>query len=127
MGADGTWNMTMKTPMGEQAGTLTLTTDGGTLTGTMGGPQGTMELENGTVDGDNLAWTVNMTSPMPITIEATATVDGDAIRARPSWVLSELRRSAALGPDTPTVWPSRPTPSRVRSAGGWLLPTSHPA
>jgi len=38
-----------------------------------------MELENGTVDGDNLAWTVNMTSPMPITIEATATVDGDAI------------------------------------------------
>ena len=79
MGADGTWNMTMKTPMGEQAGTLALSTDGGTLTGTMGGPQGTMELENGTVDGDNLAWTVNMTSPMPITIEATATVDGDAI------------------------------------------------
>ena len=79
MGADGTWNMTMKTPMGEQAGTLTLATDGATLTGTMGGPQGTMELENGTVDGDNLAWTVNMTSPMPITIEATATVDGDAI------------------------------------------------
>ena len=79
MGADGTWNMTMKTPMGEQAGTLTLSTDGGTLTGTMGCPQGTMELENGTVDGDNLAWTVNMTSPMPITIEVTATVDGDAI------------------------------------------------
>ena len=79
MGADGTWNMTMKTPMGEQAGTLTLSTDGGTLTGTMGGPQGTMDLENGTVDGDNLAWTVNMTSPMPITIEATATVDGDTI------------------------------------------------
>jgi len=79
MGADGTWNMTMKTPMGEQPGTLTLATDGDTLTGTMGGPQGTMELENGTVDGDNLAWTVNMTSPMPITIEATATVDGDAI------------------------------------------------
>lgn len=78
MGADGTWNMTMKTPMGEQAGTLTLSTDGGTLTGTMGGPQA-MELENGTVDGDNLAWTVNMTSPMPITIEVTATVDGDAI------------------------------------------------
>ena len=79
MGADGTWNMTMKTPMGEQAGTLTLATDGGTLTGTMSGPQGSLELEGGTVDGDALSWTVNMTSPMPIKIEATATVDGDTI------------------------------------------------
>ncbi|HCV35167.1 MAG TPA: hypothetical protein DGF10_10940 [Acidimicrobiaceae bacterium] len=79
MGADGTWNMTMKTPMGEQAGTLTLATDGGTLTGTMSGPQGSLELEDGTVDGDALSWTVNMTSPMPIKVEATATVDGDTL------------------------------------------------
>ena len=79
MGADGTWTMTMKTPMGEQAGTLTLATEGGTLTGSMGGPQGSLELEDGTVDGDSLSWTVNMTSPMPIKIEATATLDGDAI------------------------------------------------
>ena len=79
MGADGTWNMTMKTPMGEQAGTLTLATEGGTLTGSMDGPQGSLELEDGTVDGDSLSWTVNMTSPMPVKIEATATVDGDTI------------------------------------------------
>ena len=79
MSADGTWNMSMKTPMGEQQGTLTLATDGGTLTGTMAGPQGAREIEDGTVDGDSLAWTVNMTSPMPIKVEATATVDGDAI------------------------------------------------
>ena len=51
MGADGTWNMTMKTPMGEQAGTLTLSTDGGTLTGTMGGPQGPGFSARATPDG----------------------------------------------------------------------------
>ena len=79
MSADGTWNVTLNTPMGAQAGTLELATDGNTLTGTMSGPQGSMELENGTAYGDSLSWTVNMTQPMPITIEATATVDGDEI------------------------------------------------
>mgnify|MGYP001585714864 CR=1 FL=1 len=79
MGADGTWNVTMKTPMGDQAGTLTLATDGGTLTGSMSGPQGSTEIEDGTVDGDTLSWTVNMTSPMPIKVESTATVNGDSI------------------------------------------------
>ena len=79
MSADGTWNVTLNTPMGAQAGTLDLATDGNTLTGTMSGPQGSMELENGTADGDSLSWTVNMTQPMPITIEAKATVDGDEI------------------------------------------------
>ena len=79
MSADGTWNVTLHTPMGAQAGTLELPTDGNTLTGTMSGPQGSMELENGTADGDSLSWTVNMTQPMPITIEATATIDGDEI------------------------------------------------
>ena len=79
MSADGTWNVTLNTPMGAQAGTLELATDGTVLTGTMSGPQGSMELENGTADGDNLSWTVNMTQPMPITIEATAAIDGDEI------------------------------------------------
>ena len=80
MSADGTWNVTLNTPMGAQAGTLELATDGNVLTGTMSGPQGSMELENGTADGDNLSWTVNMTQPMPITIEATATIDGGSLR-----------------------------------------------
>ena len=79
MSADGTWNVTLNTPMGAQAGTLELATEGNTLTGTMSGPQGSMELENGTADGDSLSWTVNMTQPMPITIEATAAIDGDEI------------------------------------------------
>ena len=79
MSADGTWNVTLNTPMGAQAGTLELATDGNTLTGTMSGPQGSMELENGTADGDSLSWMVNMTQPMPVAIEATATIDGDEI------------------------------------------------
>ena len=79
MSADGTWNTTINSPMGAQEGSMTLATDGGTLTGTLAGPQGEIEIEDGTVDGDNLAWKASMTSPMPMTLEFTATVNGDEI------------------------------------------------
>lgn len=82
MAADGTWNVTLNSPMGAQQATLTLATDGGTLTGKMGGPQGEIELTDGTVDGDNLAWKAELTQPMALTMEFTATVDGDAIEGK---------------------------------------------
>ncbi len=79
MSADGTWNTTMNTPMGAQNGTMTLSTEGGTLTGTLSGPQGEIELTDGTVDGDTLTWKADITSPMAMTLEFTATVDGDSM------------------------------------------------
>ena len=79
MSADGTWNTTMNTPMGAQQGTLELKTDGGTLTGTLSGAQGTIELKDGTADGDSLSWKADITTPMPMTLEFSATVDGDSI------------------------------------------------
>lgn len=77
MSADGTWNTTMNTPMGVQKGTMELTTDGATLSGKLSGPQGDIELEEGAVDGDSLTWKASITSPMAMTLEFTATVDGD--------------------------------------------------
>ena len=79
MSADGTWNTTMNTPMGAQQGTLELATDGSSLTGKLGGPQGEIEIQDGTVDGDNLSWKADITSPMAMTLEFTATVSGDEI------------------------------------------------
>lgn len=77
MSADGTWNTTMNTPMGAQNGTMELTTDGGSLSGKLSGPQGEIELEEGTVDGDSLTWKASITAPMAMTLEFSATVDGD--------------------------------------------------
>ncbi|MCZ6459146.1 MAG: hypothetical protein O6766_07250 [Gammaproteobacteria bacterium] len=77
MSADGTWNTTMNTPMGVQKGTMELTTDGATLSGKLSGPQGDIELEEGAVDGDSLTWKASITSPMAMTLEFSATVDGD--------------------------------------------------
>ncbi len=77
MSADGTWNTTMNTPMGVQNGTMELSTDGATLSGKLSGPQGDIELEEGTVDGDSLTWQASITTPMAMTLEFSATVDGD--------------------------------------------------
>lgn len=79
MSADGTWNTTINSPMGAQNGTMTLATDGGTLTGKLAAPTGEIDIEDGTVDGDKLTWKASMTSPMPMTLEFTATVSGDEI------------------------------------------------
>ena len=79
MSADGTWNTTMNTPMGAQNGTLTLATSGATLTGKLKGPQGELELQDGKVDGDNVSWKASITSPMAMTLEFSAKVEGDDI------------------------------------------------
>jgi hypothetical protein len=81
MSADGKWEVSMSTPMGAQAATLDLEENGGTLTGTMSAAMApdVIEVTDGTVDGNNLAWKAALTQPMPITLEFTATVDGDSI------------------------------------------------
>jgi hypothetical protein len=79
MSADGSWNVTMNTPMGAQKATLVLKTDGATLTGEMKGPQGALALNDGKVAGDTLTWSANMTQPMPIKLEFTGKVTGDKI------------------------------------------------
>ena len=76
---DGVWNTVTNTPMGPQNATITLATDGNSLTGNMAGAQGAINIEDGAVDGDSLSWKANITSPMPMTLEFSATVNGDEI------------------------------------------------
>ena len=79
MSANGTWNTTINTPMGAQNGTLELNVDGSDLSGKMSSPQGEMAIENGAIDGDSISWKAAITAPMPMILEFSATVDGDAI------------------------------------------------
>lgn len=79
MTVKGTWNITIKTPMGEQKGKLSLEQSGATLTGNMASPMGTVPIESGAVDGDALKWNAKVTSPMPLTLEFSGKLDGDNI------------------------------------------------
>ena len=76
MSADGAWKTTINSPMGVQEGTLTIATDGAAFTGKMEGRMGAQDV-SGTVDGNNLAWSTQLTQPFPMTLEFTVTVDGD--------------------------------------------------
>ncbi|MEE9311746.1 MAG: hypothetical protein V3V10_04965 [Planctomycetota bacterium] len=79
MAVDGKWNVTIKTPMGEQTGVLTLKEEGGALSGGMTGSSGEAPVENGKADGDNVSWHSKVTSPMPLTLEFEGKIEGDAI------------------------------------------------
>ncbi|HEX2801426.1 MAG TPA: hypothetical protein VHN73_05140 [Phenylobacterium sp.] len=78
MSADGSWKITINTPMGAQEVTATITTSGDTFTGKTEGRMGSQDV-SGKVDGDTLTWSAAITNPMPMTLEFTATVSGDAM------------------------------------------------
>ena len=80
MSVSGVFTTSVKSPMGDQAGTFTVKDNGdGTFGGNMAGGMGSMDVEEGKVDGNTLTWKMNMTVPMPMTLECEATVDGDVI------------------------------------------------
>ena len=66
---DGTWNVVMKTPMGDRELVLTLSRDGDALSGNMVADDSTIEIEDGAVSGDRAKWKANLTSPIPLTLE----------------------------------------------------------
>ena len=74
---DGDWEVTVKSPMGDQKSVLTINSDGDSFTGKMQGSLGSMDIAN--VSGNTLSWKMDMTVPMPMTLDCTATVDGDSI------------------------------------------------
>ncbi len=79
MSIDGAWNLVIKSPMGDQKSALIAKAEGSTLTGSMSGPGGQSEVENGKFEGDQVSWTAKITSPMPLTLEFSGAVSGDSL------------------------------------------------
>jgi hypothetical protein len=78
MSIDGTWNLTVNTPMGAQQSTIDFTTDGDTLNGNVTAPQ-PGSIYEGKVDGDTAEWKIDITVPMALTVQFQVTVDGDSL------------------------------------------------
>ncbi len=79
MAVDGNWNLTMTTPMGERNSTLALKSAGGALTGTQTAEGNSIEIFDGTVNGDDVAWKVSISNPMPLTLAFTGKVSGNSM------------------------------------------------
>jgi hypothetical protein len=80
MAIDGTWNLTVNTPMGEQKSTLVVTSSGNTLTGSQSAGHGEgRPIEDGEVNGNEISWKASITKPMAMTLQFSGTVEGDTI------------------------------------------------
>lgn len=79
MAIDGKWNTVVKSPMGDQKSVVTFKQDGNTLTGSGEAQGNTTQLQDGKIDGNAVSWKIAITSPMPMTLEFTGTLDGDAM------------------------------------------------
>ena len=79
MSVDGNWNITMSTPMGERQATLSLSANGGTLTGKQAADGNSGDIYEGTTSGDDVSWKIDITDPMPLTLTYTGKVSGDSM------------------------------------------------
>ena len=79
MAVDGKWEIVINSPLGAQKAQLDLKADGASLTGSQQAAQGSGPLENGKIDGNNLSWSAKISSPMPMTLDFTGTVEGDKL------------------------------------------------
>lgn len=76
---DGSYDCVTKSPMGDQKSVFTVKSDGDSFTGQNAGAMGSLDVENGKVDGNKLTWTMNMKVPMPMTLDCDAVIDGDTL------------------------------------------------
>ena len=80
MSADGTWKVSMQTPIGERKLTVTLKTAGSALSGKVTGDDANAaEISDGKVSGDSISFKAAITSPMPLTLVVNGLVAGDSI------------------------------------------------
>jgi len=79
---DGKWTGMLDTPMGPVNVTFNFKADGAMLAGSTTAPDGTeLPIKNGKVDGDKIAFTVEVDfGGMPLTLGYTGVVSADQIK-----------------------------------------------
>lgn len=78
MSVDGTYNVTVKTPLGPQPGELVLKSDGSALGGTLKNRIGTFAIEDGSVTGNAVHFFAEIQTPLgKFRVEINGTVEGD--------------------------------------------------
>ncbi|TMV88349.1 hypothetical protein FGG78_17135 [Thioclava sp. BHET1] len=78
MRIDGTYSLSIKTPLGEQKGTLVLTTDGKALSGSLQNAKGQVAFDGGTAEDGKVSFDTRIPTPIgKLKAHVMGTVVGD--------------------------------------------------
>ena len=80
MSFEGTWNLSITSPMGTQAVTAVITLDNGQVAGTATLGSDTAAFQEPVLEGDRLRWAMDITKPMKLNIKFEITLDGDTVK-----------------------------------------------
>ncbi|MFF9044246.1 hypothetical protein [Streptomyces parvulus] len=79
MSPEGTWDLTIATPVGRIAAVAEFRRLDGALTGTAHGAGEEVPLEQVVLDGDRLTWKQAVTRPMRLNLAFDVRIDGDLL------------------------------------------------
>lgn len=80
MSVEGTWNLSVSTPIGKIKAVVELRDQDGILTGVAHGAGEEVPLDDLTLDGDRLTWKQAVTKPLRLNLTFDVTVDGDTLQ-----------------------------------------------
>ncbi|MFE5731948.1 hypothetical protein ACFQ7A_13730 [Streptomyces sp. NPDC056528] len=80
MSIEGTWDLSLSTPLGRMGAVLELREQDTVLTGVAHGAGERVPLVDIVLDGDRLTWKQAVTKPIRLNLAFDVTVDGDTLR-----------------------------------------------
>ena len=87
----GKWNIEIVAPIGKLGGTLDLTADGNVLTGTLTDPNGTYDITDASVNGNEFSFKCKLKTPMgAMAFTFTGAVDGDSIGGKAKMMMGSM-------------------------------------
>ena len=75
----GSWNATLKTPIGVMAAVFHITEVDGVIGGVASTDAETVDILDAVAEGNRLTWTQMVTTPMKLTLKFDVTVEGDSM------------------------------------------------
>ncbi|MFD6886651.1 hypothetical protein [Streptomyces sp. NPDC059957] len=79
MSVEGTWDLSISTPIGRIKAVVELLREAGVLTGSAHGAGEEVPLGDIALDGDRLTWKQSVTKPVRLNLAFAVTVDGDTL------------------------------------------------
>jgi hypothetical protein len=73
---EGTWNVTIATPIGKQSVVFEISTEGDKMCGTARQGSETVPFIDPVADGNRLTWTQHVTKPLRLTLKVDVTIEG---------------------------------------------------